>query len=621
MEKSKQGGETPFDLSDLAGFQFGPAWARKGDGPRYNDTKQSGTYNNDRPRPQGRDRREGRNFSKDNRGERGDRRDNRSGGRDFKRNDRFDKRNGDRRGGRPERPQRELPQPTEGLRVELRPSNLILEIFTKKIHEQKRALPLLELAKLVMSAPERYDMVYMKSEDGPMMIHSKKGDQACWLTEAEAISHIWNAAWLCEFYTEEFIEVDAPKGSFSAVARCTMGNELIGPANWHGYQSALINLHKSKYSRMHIDTFRNKIEMVKDEEAIAEWVQQASRKTIWKPTRSGAEKITLEDRRSVEQDFHANHYAAAYETVDKVFINCATSRKLLSPGLAAHMSILSDKSRRFPQMVIPNLCHGMARHHMPIYKWQGNHYTGPSRIRTIPTDMILADRMNTIVEWAKANSGKKLDVMFAEISGVKAGEDEASIAAATEAHAPFVTDMIWLLEQGFLVVTNDNSIWYPKGEAAPASPKLNKPKRSGAPAAKKPAPAKAKAEAKPAPAAEAEAAPTPTPEPTPAEEAPAPAAAEEAAAPVASEEAPVEAPAKKKAAAKKPAAKKPAAKKTVKKADKDADKEEKKEKKTVKKTTKKSPKAVATPEEVAPEAPATEEAPATPEEAPAPTEA
>ncbi len=480
MEKSKQGGETPFDLSDLAGFQFGPAWARKGDSPKYNDSKQAGTFNNDRPRPQGRDRREGRNFSND---KRGDRRDNRTGGRDFKRNDR-NERGGKFRSGRPERPQRELPQPTEGLRVELRPSNLILEIFTKKIHEQKRALPLLELAKLVMSAPERYDMVYMKSEEGPMMIHSKKGDQACWLTEAESINYIWEASWFKEFYTEEYIEVEAPKGSFSAVARCTMGNELIGPANWHGYQAALMNLYKSKYSRMNIEAFRNKIEMSKEEEAIAEWVQQASRKTIWKPTRTGAEDITLEDRRSVEQDFQANHYTAVYETVDKVFVNCATSRKLLSPGLAAHMSILSDKSRRFPQMVIPNLCHGMARHHMPIYKWQGNHFTGPSRIRTIPADMILADRMNAIVEWVKLNSGKKLDVMFAEISGVTAGEDEASIAAATAAHAPYVTDMIWLLEQGFLVVTNDNSIWYPKGEIAPAAPKTNKPKRGKNPAQK-----------------------------------------------------------------------------------------------------------------------------------------
>jgi hypothetical protein len=28
--------------------------------------------------------------------------------------------------------------------------------------------------------------------------------------------------------------------------------------------------------------------------------------------------------------------------------------------------------------------------------------------------------------------------------------------------------MLWLLEQGFIVVTGDNSIWFPKGDKAPA---------------------------------------------------------------------------------------------------------------------------------------------------------
>ena len=30
MEDSTQGGDTPFDLTELTGFQFGPAWAKPG---------------------------------------------------------------------------------------------------------------------------------------------------------------------------------------------------------------------------------------------------------------------------------------------------------------------------------------------------------------------------------------------------------------------------------------------------------------------------------------------------------------------------------------------------------------------------------------------------------------
>jgi hypothetical protein len=320
-----------------------------------------------------------------------------------------------------------------------------------------------------------------------MLIHSTKGDQACWLTEAEAVAYMWKAPWFSELYTKEEIEIEAPKGTFAAVAVCGMGNEIIGPVTWHGYQAALMNLYRSKYSTMPLDAFKNRISVSKDEETVAAWVQAASHKTVWKPTREGAAEIQLEDTRAVEADFIANHYASVYEVVDKVFINGSTPRAVLSPGIAAHVAILSDKTRRFPQMLIPNLCHGMARHHMPIYKWHGNHFTGPSRVRALPEDTVLADRMMAIMNWAKDNSGKKADVMFAELSGVTAGEDEESRKAATDAHAPYVADMIWLLEQGYIVVTSDNAVWFPKGEAAPEPTTKPLPRKGGNRKGKKPA--------------------------------------------------------------------------------------------------------------------------------------
>ena len=185
------------------------------------------------------------------------------------------------------------------------------------------------------------------------------------------------------------------------------------------------------------------------------------------PHPEGEQEKVFETIKEVEEDFLQHHFTDVYETVEKVFINGAVPLKLLSPGLAAYVSILSGKHRRNPQILIPNLCHGLARHHIPIYKWHGHHYTGPSRIRVVPEGTVLADRMQGILNWTKENSGKKVDAMFAELSGVPAGTDEASKQAAADAYAPYTADMIWLMEQGFILVTNDNSIWYPKGEAAP----------------------------------------------------------------------------------------------------------------------------------------------------------
>ena len=474
-EEKNQGNAASLNLSDLADFQFGPAWARPGSAssPAYTerparDPRAPRRREGGERRPFNRDRRDSGDAPR-GKGERPQKRDSR----------------------RELKPQRELPAPAEGFRVELRPANSILELFAANIQKQKRALPLIDLARVVMGDKARYDLVFMKLENGPMLIHSTKGDQACWLTEAEALAYLWKAPWFSELYTREEIEVEAPKGNFNAVAVCSLGGELIGPVTWHGYQAALMNLYRNKYSTMPLDVFKNRISVDKTEESVAAWVQAASHKTVWKPTREGAAGTVLEEARAVEADVQANHYASVYEVVDKVFINGSTPRAVLSPGIAAHVAILSDKTRRFPQMLIPNLCPGMARHHMPIYKWHGNHFTGPSRVRALPTDTVLADRMMAIMNWAKENSGKKADIMFAELSGVSAGEDEASRQAATDAHAPYVADMIWLLEQGYIVVTSDNAVWFPKGDLAPEPVTKPQPRKGGNKKGKKaPAPKK-----------------------------------------------------------------------------------------------------------------------------------
>ena len=501
----KDASENPINLSELTDVQFGPAWARVDAAkPTYTEMPRERRSEQRDSRPR-RPHAEGgkRTFNRDERrGERPERRD---------RNDRRERRNDTR--GEQRRQPRELPQPAEGFRVEFRPANNILEIFAAKVAEQKRALPLLELARVVMGARERYDVVFMKLPEGAsMLIHSTKADGACWLTKAEALAYLHTAPWFGEYYSTEQVETEAPKGSFSAVAVCSMGGEVIGPVNWHGYQSALMNLYRSRYAAMPLEVFKKRINLEKDEATVAAWLESASHKTVWKPLRDGATDVVLEDAHAVEADFEAHHFADVYETTDKVFINGATEKKVLSPGIFAHLVTLADKTRRFPQMLIPNLCHGMARHHMPIYKWHGNHYTGPSRVRAIPADMVLADRMMAIVNWSKENSGKKADAMFAELTGVPAGTDEESRKQSAEAYAPYVADMLWLLEQGFIVVTGDNAVWFPKGEAAPAPAKSGKAKgkkpakKAAAPAAEQVTPA--------APAAEEAApeAPAATPE-------------------------------------------------------------------------------------------------------------
>lgn len=456
-------GEKPqFDLSELTDFRFAPDWAKEGAPTTpitYREPREPRKIGERRGnRPGGPGRRPGR----DGAAPAGERRDGTN--------------RGERRPRREDRrPARRTVKPAEGFRVELRPTNSSLEVFAKEVQEHKRAFPLLSVASFIMSGKDRYDLVFMRLENGPMLIHSKKGDGACWLTQEEALAYLPKAPWFSDFYTTEQLQTDPPKGAFSAIAKCSLGGELIGPNNWHGYQAALMQLYRTKYSRMPLDDFKNSIVTEKGEETVAQWQQQVSTKPVWRPTREGAAETPLESLKDVQADFLANHYADVYEVVDKVFVNGATPAAVLSPGLEAHLYTQASRTREHPQILIPNLCHGMARTHMPIFKWQGNHYTGPSRVRAIPADTTLADRMSAIVAWAKEHSGERVDAMFAALSGTAAGTEES-----TQAFAPYAADLIWLLEQGFLVVMNDNTLWFPKGEVAPPAPTREQPHRKHA---------------------------------------------------------------------------------------------------------------------------------------------
>lgn len=467
QEQSNESGRDGLpDLSILADFQFGPSWARKGAETSARLPEGRGMRerrHEDNRGGQG----ERRRFREGDRGERGERRRFQEGGREQRRPEgrsfgkgRFEGKSGDRfrRSERGERPERILPDPTPGLRVELRPADSVLVIFEQEVRKHKRAVSAMELAKVVMAEKNRYDIVLMKQDGGPSMIVSKKGDGACWLERREALDYLFSAPWFSEYYEAVQEEVEPPKGTFTAIAKCGFSGQLIGPVNWHGYQMALQTLHRSRFSNMSFEHYRDRVVLEKTQEAVDAWMAQASRKTVWKPLREGAGDVALADEKAVEKDFEEHHFDDVYAEESKVFVNGATPRRLLSPGLGAHAAILSDKTRRAPQMLIPNLCHGLARHRLAIFKWKGRHYTGVSRVRGIPVDTVLADRMMAIVEWAKAHQGQTADKMFAELSGVSGDDKERS----AEAYAPYVADMMWLMEQGFILVMTDNTVWFPK---------------------------------------------------------------------------------------------------------------------------------------------------------------
>ena len=268
--QSSGAGDAPLDLSAL---DFGPSWAREKSG---SGAKKEYKEYQERPgRERGKERREYRGGGGGQR-----RRDGGGGGRKFDDRGKGGKRRG-KFGPRDQRkPREEVPVP-EGVMGQILPVQDGLDALAKEILGGGRTYSVFDLAKVVMSARERFNVGF-KSTGDVRLFRSKK-DGAVWLTKAEALAHFLRSDWKKDYYHEIVVDAEAPKGNFQSVAVCGMSNEILGPPNYHGYQAALAQLHRERFSNMPLDRFKSKIRMERSEEAVNAWLEKMSKKKCYLP--------------------------------------------------------------------------------------------------------------------------------------------------------------------------------------------------------------------------------------------------------------------------------------------------------------------------------------------------
>ena len=271
-ELSNPSDPSTIDLS----LSFGPAWARESDSGERLARLAAKHDREERPERGGGKRREFR----DDRSQRQERRPPRREGGDRNRRD------GRRDGGKREerRPAREPqgPQPLTGWDVQFLPDKHGVDGLAKQIKNTARAYPLFDLAQLVLEKSERYLVEFKRKSEGSPALFQLRTDGSLWLSEREAVAHAL-ATQLDKFYRRERIAVDPPKGVYLSVAVCGMSGVVLGPSNYHDYQTKLIKLHAERFSSMPFEAFKSRIRMERDEESIAKWKDEQSSKEVFYP--------------------------------------------------------------------------------------------------------------------------------------------------------------------------------------------------------------------------------------------------------------------------------------------------------------------------------------------------
>jgi hypothetical protein len=379
-----------------------------------------------------------------------------------------DDRRGPPRGAGPNRrfsaPEQEvIIAPAPGVKVLIEPNADALHLIAKEVLHVARVYSLFDIAKTLMSQRERYHGIFTVDESKSPLYYGHR-DHSLWLTKQEAVQHFWKAEWRTDLYEEEEVEIDGPAGNFQVVAKCGLSGKVLGPPNYHAYQSTIRQVHREQFPNMPFDRYAAKIITERSEEAVQAWLHGMKTKLRWKPV-GQEETVWLEDRAAVEQHFLNNRFPEMYVATHKVEVPANTPVQFFSPALLVNFKNAARHAASHPAIIIPTVCSLLEKEHLPVFKKQGKLFAGPSRPHPIPDDTTFADRMDLIVTWMRANPETKLGKLWKAV--LPEGETDPS--------AEWLADLFWLLSQGHLLLFADDTLILPqRRKAEPAAPATKK---------------------------------------------------------------------------------------------------------------------------------------------------
>ena len=458
--------ESGFSEIDLA-TSFLPSWAKPEAAANRNAPLIERFGNRpDDSRPADRGDRRGRGGDSGFKGRKPDRgpgrRDDRRG--QGRRDDRRDDRRDERRPSAPAAPV------LNGWAATIVPDPRGIDGLAKQLKSGGKAYPLFDLAVLILEKPERYFVQFRRTSEQATPLFQLAEDKSLWMSEPEAVRHVL-ARHLEKFYRREKIQVEPPKGSYSFIAVCGMSDTVLGPPNYHDYQTRLRRLHTERFSNVPFEAFKSRVRMVKEPEFLEKWKEEQSTREEFSPLENPEEK--LPDLSAVERHFRLNHAPA--------MIAALADQSAVPGPVAVHHSDIAVRQlaqnavlelRRFPLPLAHIVGQELSSKGLQIFKAHENiTYVSIARPRHL-------DRQSTPVA---EGPGGILDYLESHPTTPRAEQWKALVSLRTSPtdeaarEAALAGDLSWLIHQGHVMDYARRSleaVRKPQQKSAPATTAL-----------------------------------------------------------------------------------------------------------------------------------------------------
>jgi hypothetical protein len=251
------------------------------------------------------------------------------------------------------------------------PDDAAFRALTKAIRASCRTYELFEVAHLILQKPERFVVVMkpLAGRDGQARhVHVAQPDHLPFETEEDAVAHVFQNH-LAKFCDAEEIEVEPPKGNFVGVSRCGFTGELLGPPNYHLYPQLLREHHARRLARVPYDKFAARVELVKEPEQIAAWLEKMKKTTRYKLKEviAGAPEF-FETVDAARQFLLAHKKDAIVRSLETARYPGRMIEQFPAGDIRASVEAILEQQRRFPLDTANNLRGRLRRMKFNLYK-------------------------------------------------------------------------------------------------------------------------------------------------------------------------------------------------------------------------------------------------------------
>lgn len=358
-----------------------------------------------------------------------------------------------KRGVQPHRDRQRAPQPQPPreiiapVEVAFLPEEKGFAAMLATMKESRRAYALFDLAKLILNKPERHQVKLARkpAADGARApLYVVTATESVFLSTEQALRSIFqhHAALVCK---ETKTTIDPPKGNFVFVSRCGFTGEILGPPNYHEYQSRIVRHHQERLRHVSFEEFKSRIQSVKDPEAVKAWAESLSTKTEYECLLD-AEPKKFATREELHRHVTAEHLDKLVSTVPETIISGPASRKLEHPGILEAIREAWVSERRFPLKTANGMQTRLRREGFSFFKHRkGITYISAAKPKRFEAGQTLTEHVQKIVAFLRTNDGCTRKQVL----------DHLLPASATDAPAAgqeqLLADLHWLIQDGYVV--------------------------------------------------------------------------------------------------------------------------------------------------------------------------